>query len=116
MRQKYINMFSFQKRIEESKRILKKYPDRVPIICERVNKNVPELDKRKYLVPGDLTIGSFMFVIRKRMSLSPEKSIYLFVNDTVLVPIAQPLSVVYEEHKSKDGFLYISYGGENTFG
>ena len=116
MRQKYIHMFSFEKRLEESKRILTKYPDRVPIICERVNKSVPELDKRKYLVPNDLTIGSFMLVIRKRMSLSPEKSIYLFVNDTVLVPIAKPLKVIYEEHKSKDGFLYISYGGENTFG
>ena len=75
-------MFSFEKRIEESKRILTKYPDRVPIICERVNKSVPELDKRKYLVPDDLTIGSFMFVIRKRMSLSPEKSIYLFVQSS----------------------------------
>ena len=75
-------MFSFEKRLEESKRILSKYPDRIPIICERVNKSVPELDKRKYLVPDDLTIGSFMFVIRKRMSLSPEKSIYLFVQSS----------------------------------
>ena len=23
---------------------------------------------------------------------------------------------IYEEHKDEDGFLYISYSGENTFG
>jgi GABA(A) receptor-associated protein len=26
------------------------------------------------------------------------------------------MSAIYEEHKDDDGFLYISYSGENTFG
>mmetsp|Transcript_9413 Transcript_9413/g.29665 ORF Transcript_9413/g.29665 Transcript_9413/m.29665 type:complete len:92 (+) Transcript_9413:216-491(+) len=26
------------------------------------------------------------------------------------------MSTVYEEHKDEDGFLYITYSGENTFG
>ena len=57
-----------------------------------------------------------MFVIRKRIKLSPEKSIFLFVNDTNLVPTAALLSQVYDEHKDDDGFLYITYNGESTFG
>jgi GABA(A) receptor-associated protein len=115
-RRNYINMFPFEQRKAESKRILEKYPNRVPIICERINKTVPELDKRKYLVPNDLNIGAFMFVIRKRMNISSDKSIFLFVNDSTLVPIGQNLKQIYEEHKNKDEFLYIKYGGESTFG
>ena len=26
------------------------------------------------------------------------------------------MSAVYDEHKDEDGFLYIVYSGENTFG
>lgn len=26
------------------------------------------------------------------------------------------MSSVYEDHKDEDGFLYITYSGENTFG
>jgi len=112
----YVNMFSFEKRKQESERILEKYPDRVPIICERINNTVPELDKRKYLVPADLNIGAFMFVIRKRLNIGATKSIFLFVNDSTLVPIGRILSQIYKEQKNKDGFLYIKYGGESTFG
>ncbi|KAF3792653.1 Autophagy-related protein 8d [Nymphaea thermarum] len=26
------------------------------------------------------------------------------------------MSTIYEEHKDDDGFLYMTYSGENTFG
>ena len=116
LKNRYKRTFPFEKRKEEAKRILEKYPDRVPVICERVNKTVPDMDKRKFLVPKDITIGNFMYVIRKRMSISPDKSIFLFVNDTTLVPIAKEMGIIYDEEKDKDGFLYIAYGGESTFG
>ena len=70
---------------------------------------------KKYLVPQDLSVGEFMFVIRKRIKLSPEKSIYLFI-DGSLQNTAANLGKVYEDHKDKDGFLYILYYGESTFG
>lgn len=31
-------------------------------------------------------------------------------------PAASLMSAIYEAHKAKDGFLYITYSGENTFG
>lgn len=31
-------------------------------------------------------------------------------------PAAALMSDVYEDHKDEDGFLYITYSGENTFG
>lgn len=53
--------------------------------------------------------------IRKRIKLPAEKAIFIFVNDT-LPPTAALMSAIYQEHKDKDGFLYVTYSGENTFG
>ena len=69
----------------------------------------------RYLVPADLTVGQFVYVIRKRIKLSPEKAIFVFINNQ-LPPTATLMSVIYEKQKDEDGFLYVTYSGENTFG
>ena len=79
------------------------------MICEKVEKSdIATIDKKKYLVPADLTVGQFVYVIRKRIKLSPEKAIFIFVEE-VLPPTAALMSSIYEEHKDDDGFLYITY-------
>ena len=47
---------SFEKRIEESDRMLEKYPDRIPVIVEKApnQRDIPTIDKSKYLVPNAL--------------------------------------------------------------
>ena len=109
--------------------------------------SLPSIDKQKYLVPADLTIGQFVYVIRKRIKLSAERAffpaffppspahppptpnapphnhprlesaeaIFIFV-DSVLPPTGALMSTVYATSKDKDGFLYVTYSGENTFG
>ncbi|KAE8673279.1 Autophagy-related protein 8C [Hibiscus syriacus] len=105
-----------ERRQGEASRIREKYPDRIPVIVERAEKSdVPEIDKKKYLVPADLTVGQFVYVVRKRIKLSPEKAIFIFVKN-ILPPTAAMLSAIYEENKDEDGFLYMTYSGENTFG
>ncbi|RKP05965.1 autophagy protein Atg8 ubiquitin like protein [Thamnocephalis sphaerospora] len=116
MRSKFKDEHPFEKRKAEAERIRQKYPDRIPVICEKAERSdIATIDKKKYLVPADLTVGQFVYVIRKRIKLSSEKAIFIFVND-VLPPTAALMSAVYEEHKDEDGFLYITYSGENTFG
>ena len=107
---------SYKKRCDDSKNILKKYPNRIPIICERFGDNIPNIDRNKYLVPNDLTISQFLYVIRKRIKISSDKSIYLFINKKVMPLGTAQLSSYYEKHSDEDGFLYITYSGENTFG
>ncbi|KAL3140097.1 Autophagy- protein 8d [Trebouxia sp. C0009 RCD-2024] len=105
-----------EKRQAEAQRIRDKYPDRIPVIVEKAERSeIPDIDKKKYLVPGDLTVGQFVYVIRKRIKVSPEKAIFMFVKN-VLPPTAALMSEVYDDHKDDDGFLYINYSGENTFG
>jgi hypothetical protein len=66
--------------------------------------DIATIDKKKYLVPADLTVGQFVYVIRKRIKLSPEKAIFIFV-DEVLPPTAALMSSIYEEHKDEDGYV-----------
>ncbi|SGY39823.1 BQ5605_C003g02282 [Microbotryum silenes-dioicae] len=139
-RSKFKDEHVFEKRKAEAERIRQKYPDRIPVICEKADKtDIPAIDKKKYLVPADLTVGQvslvptarhqrkrtptehpyshqqFVYVIRKRIKLQPEKAIFIFV-DEILPPTAALMSSIYEEHKDEDGFLYVTYSGENTFG
>jgi len=110
------NKHSCEERLEESKKVLEKYPDRVPIIVEKAkNTKICDIDKHKFLVPNDITVGQFTYIIRKRIELEPETAMFVFVNN-ILPPTACCICEIYEEHKSEDGFLYFTYSGENTFG
>jgi len=107
---------SFEKRYQESKNILAKYPERIPIIVEKYEDcELPEIDKLKYLVPKDMTMPQFIFVIRKRIKLDPSQTLFVMVNNT-LVGSSKLISEIYDELKDKDGFLYVTYTNENTFG
>lgn len=113
----YKNQFDLEHRTDESRRIREKYPTRIPVIVEIKDPSIdiPDIDKKKFLVPNDLTVGQFIFVVRKRIQLSPEKALFCFIDDTI--PSTNSLmSQLYTDHKDEDGFLYISYTGENTFG
>lgn len=108
----------FDVRVEESKRIRSKYPDRVPCIVEIANgvKDMPPISKNKYLVPADLTSAQFLYVIRKRLdNLPAEKALFLFCNG--IIPSSSALmNCLYEEHCDTDGFLYFQISNENVFG
>jgi GABA(A) receptor-associated protein len=112
----FVPLYCIEKRKSEAERIRAKYPDRVPVICEKADRSdIPDIDKKKYLVPADLTVGQFHYVIRKRIKLAPEKALFLFCSNSI-PPNAALMSTVYEEQKDEDGFLYIQYSGESTFG
>ena len=67
-------------RTSESSKIRAKYPERIPVIVQKAPKSqIPDIDKRKFLVPADITVAQFMWIIRKRIQLPAEKAIFLFV-------------------------------------
>lgn len=110
---------AFEKRIVESKRIKIKYPDKIPVIIEKnkTEKDIPDIDKNKYLVPLDLTLGQFIFIIRKRIKLNSSKGLFLFISDKkILAPTTKSFNDLYTNNQDKDGYLYITYSSENTFG
>jgi GABA(A) receptor-associated protein len=116
MKWQYKEENTFEKRKSEAEKIRAKYPDRVPVIVERLPKaQIGDLDKKKYLVPVDLTIGQFYFLIRKRIVLRPEEALFFFVNN-VIPQTSASIGAVYQDHHEEDKFLYIAYSDESTYG
>merc|ERR1711939_632699 len=98
MLQRFKDEHTWEKRVEEADKIRKKHPDRIPVICEKAEgSDIPEIDRKKYLVPQELTVGQF-------------------VDGHLPSTGAALMSQMYKDYKDQDGFLYITYSGENTFG
>ncbi|XP_022757751.1 autophagy-related protein 8i [Durio zibethinus] len=108
--------FTFDQRLEESRDIIAKYPNRVPVIVERYSKtDLPEMEKKKYLVPRDMSVGQFIHILSLRLRLTRGKALFVFVKNT-LPQTATLMDSVYESFKEDDGFLYMCYSSEKTFG
>mmetsp|Transcript_97140 Transcript_97140/g.202887 ORF Transcript_97140/g.202887 Transcript_97140/m.202887 type:complete len:128 (+) Transcript_97140:100-483(+) len=118
---------TFEHRKQEADRILSKYPDRVPVICEKAEKSsLPEIDKKKFLVPGSMAIGNFKYIIQKHITkaaegnqeaaVAPDQTIYLFIKDKTSLKQGTALADTYTKYKDEDGFLYMTYSAENTLG
>ena len=110
-------LYSLEKRKSEFKNINMKYPDRIPVIVERASHHnlIPQIDKKKYLISHDLTMYQVLYTIRRRLRLSETQAIFVFINNK-LPPMANTLGQIYKDNKDVDGFLYITYNGEDTFG
>ena len=113
----YKTKHSFETRLAESRKIRESFPGRIPVIIEKASRSgeIPTIDKNKFLVPADLTLGQFIYVVRKRMCLGPEKALFLFINNT-LPQTGIIIRQLYAQFADEDGFMYATYGGENTFG
>ncbi len=102
---------SREKRLAENLKIREKYPDKIPIICERHPYSLlPEFMKTKYLVSNDITFSQFSSLIKKRLGFNPNASLYLLVSGKHSILGNFELNEIYRKYRdSEDGFLYIYY-------
>lgn len=72
----------FQDRVRDAAQIRHEHPDKTAVIVERAHteKNLPMLDKTKFLVPAHVTVHEFTRVLRRRLELSPGQAISDRVN------------------------------------
>jgi GABA(A) receptor-associated protein len=114
---KYRKTVPFDERKLKASLILKQHPDRIPVVveCSETLQAIHPLKKNKFIVPQDLTLAQFMFVIRKHMKLEPEYAIFVFINNR-LHPSTTPIGIIYAQEKDEDGFIYLDVFQESTFG
>jgi len=133
---------TFEENKYYSNRLTHKYPDRIPVIIEK-NEHIV-LENYKYLLPKNITISQFMSIIRTKMNIASKQALFTFVKSYssskesysslkesynsqkesynsqkesyILVPMSETIENIYNVHKNRDGFLYIKFGIENTFG
>jgi GABA(A) receptor-associated protein len=100
-----------------SAKITEKYPDRIPIICEKdPNSKMKTVDKNKYLVPSNFTVSQFGFIIRKRLEMTKDSALFLLVAGKHSITGDASMSHIYEKYKDEDGFLYVAYTSELSWG
>ena len=110
-----MNNFKKEHTFEEMKtgscEIRKRHPGRVPIIIEVeeawYRSELPPLDKNKYLVPYDLTMGQFIYVIRKRMKLDSTKALFIMI-DGILPPTSDTIGHLDAAYCDETGYLFCS--------
>lgn len=107
----------YLERLKKSQIILEKYPDRVPLIIQpsKNDRDSFPIDKSKYITPRDLSLMQLQQIIRKRVHFPAEKALFMFINNKIY-PITSLVGAIYDSNKDADGFLYVTYCQESTFG
>ena len=102
--------------IINGKTIIERYPGMIPVIVDKAStSNLPEIQKKKFICPADISFSAFSYIIRKRIFLKPEKALFLFVNNK-LPNMNDTMFEIYKQYKDNNNILHVVYQEEATFG
>ncbi len=108
---------SFEVRRAEYEKIIKRYPDKIPLICEKAPRSkIKSIDKTKYLIEPNLSLPQFNATIRKKLDLDDKEAIFFLINGKTSLSGNDTLGTIYNKYKSNDGFIYIAYASEEIWG
>jgi GABA(A) receptor-associated protein len=103
--------------------LLKKYPDRVPIIITSRSINLKDnnTNNTNFIVPSNITIAEFIIILRKRIKIYKEESIFMFVIDNItkkdiMVQSSITIDTLYSQYKDENLILNLYVEKESVFG
>jgi GABA(A) receptor-associated protein len=94
--------------IRISKNIREANPHKIPIIVK--GKNL-KIQKERYVVSKDTSLGNFTKVIRKYIQINDTESIYVLVNNTLHTP-----NKTFREIDTGEPYLTLVLCKEETYG
>lgn len=114
----YQNKFTYIERVQKSNKLLQEFPNNVPVIIERYPREtlLPRIQNRQFLVPKEVTVAYLINILKSRLGRYSRHSIWLYAGNTVLQCRFSTIAEIYNKYRSLDGFLYLQYSGEETFG
>lgn len=126
---KEFQALAFDARRRMADKALEQHSEKRPLVVDRhASANpltLPAPRNVKFLVPEALTVAAFLRVLRRQLgegddddddALLPHQALYLYTDGGALCMCSSTISNVYERYRNQDGFLYLSYMSENTFG
>ena len=114
--QSHFRSLPLEERIAHRARGLARRPTHIPVILERGGEEAPELSCERFLFTPTLTGSQLHFVVRRQVKLEAQQALFLLCHGHIIHSETTVLDL-YERYRDlQDGFLYISFALENTFG
>ncbi len=102
--------------------LLERYPDRVPTFLKRCpNSTLPELEKQKLMFSANDPVSKLSQHLKGKFKTTSaggggKSAIFIYVQDRISVEPSKTIGELYEQYKSPDGMLHLSYTEHNSFG
>ncbi len=112
----FIKNKSYEQRCLISSAIMKKHPGKYPIILVKGSNACINLTRRKFLVPETLTMSDFMCSVGILCGKESKEALYFLFGGRILATPHDMMENIYKKYKHPDGFLYVTYMVENSFG
>jgi GABA(A) receptor-associated protein len=107
---------TLEERKLQSQQFREKYPERIPVIITKDEKSIcNEIAKNKFAFVKSARVAEVLCVLRNLAFLSNSDAICVLVNNEICMG-SQTLGELDAKHKDEDGFLYLKYTIQNTFG
>jgi len=102
---------SYQIRKDLSNKIKLQY-NKIPVIIDKYRETDPDISRHKFLLDSNLSCHQFMYLVRKFIDINSYQALFIFHNGISL----QMNKSFHEYETNSDGFIYLFYSIENTFG
>lgn len=112
---------TFDERLAEAEKILKKENNKLPVLFEFTDHNNErmKLQKNKFALDRTITVGEMVLIVRNRIEVESYKGLYLYIEFDKKVIILSNNSLIgdlYDKYRGFDKFLKIHYDVEPMFG
>ena len=86
--------------------VLKSHPGFIPMVVLKSKGSKFRWQSQKFILPGDMPIGTVLYALRKSLRMGKTQGLYLFL-DEMLPHLDARVGDLHQRFKAEDGFLYL---------